>query len=198
MNAEQLRYAIGKIDERFLEEAEHYEPETRSRKPIWMITSASAAVIALCTCIHFHNEAERARNPEIDNSVVVTTAETNSQTDEAFTETSAYYGQIIETMKPVCTDDMVETAICQTDVPENTSEKVKETVSQNKISDATQIPPETKRPETAAPFTENQPVTEINTEPEVTKSTDYPPSSVTEITDSQISELSVTAIWESL
>ena len=71
MNAEQLRYAIGKIDERFLEEAEHYEPETRSRKPIWIITSASAAVIALCTGIHYHNAVNKALRPEIDNTVAI-------------------------------------------------------------------------------------------------------------------------------
>ena len=73
MNAEQLRDAIGKIDERFLEEAEHYEPETVSIKPIWLITSVSAAVIALCTCIHYHNVVNKALHPEIDNTVVIVT-----------------------------------------------------------------------------------------------------------------------------
>ena len=42
MNAEQLRDAIGKIDERFLEEAEHYEPETRSRKSFRYFSFRSA------------------------------------------------------------------------------------------------------------------------------------------------------------
>ncbi len=92
MNAEQLRYAIGKIDERFLEEAEHYEPETRSRKPIWIITSASAAVIALCTGIHFHNATEHALRPEIDNSVVITTS---------VSETETYETDVVKTEKQV-------------------------------------------------------------------------------------------------
>ena len=92
MNAEQLRDAIGKIDERFLEEAEHYEPETVSIKPIWLITSASAAVIALCTGIHFHNATEHALRPEIDNSVVITTT---------VSETETYETDVVKTEKQV-------------------------------------------------------------------------------------------------
>jgi len=92
MNAEQLRNAIGGIDERFLEEAEHYEPETVSIKPIWIITSASAAVIALCTGIHFHNATEHALRPEIDNSVVITTS---------VSETETYETDVVKTEKHV-------------------------------------------------------------------------------------------------
>ncbi|MBQ5988503.1 MAG: hypothetical protein IJL67_03315 [Oscillospiraceae bacterium] len=204
MNAEQLRDAIGKIDDRFIEEAEHYEPEIKSRKSIWIITSASAAVIALCTCVHFHNATEHALRPEIDNSVaVVTTAETAPQTDEAFTETSVYNGKITETIGPVSTDDMIytsETVMYQTDVPENTTEQVLNTVSQNKISDKIQEPPEIQNSETEAPVTENHTATEINTESEETKSnlTNYPPKSVTEITDNQITDSSITDVPELL
>ena len=189
MNAEQLRDAIGKIDDRFIEEAEHYEPEIKSRKPIWIITSASAAVIALCTCIHYHNAVNKARHPEIDNSVaVVTTAETAPQTEEAFTETSVYNGKITETIGPVSTDDMIytsETVMYQTDVPENTTEQVLNTVSQNKISDKIQEPPEIQNSETEAPLAENPDATELNTEPEVTKSTD---SQFTEFLETGIDE----------
>ncbi len=104
MNAEQLRYAIGKIDERFLEEAEHYEPETRSRKPIWMITSASAAVIALCTCIYYHNEANRIKQPEINNSYVVTTDYTEKVQETEISDTVP------------CTDDIADIAHVNTEV----------------------------------------------------------------------------------
>ena len=194
MNAEQLRDAIWKIDDKYIAEAETYEPETKSRKPIWMITSASAAVIALCTCVHFHNEVERARHPEIDNSIVVTTAETNSQTEEVSTEMSEYYGKITEILKPVCTDDMVytsETAACQTDEPENTTEKVKKTVSQDEKPVVTQLLPETKKTETAAPVTENPPATEANGETSVTKliaTPDTPSVPVTDFTAVQITD----------
>ncbi|WP_044975493.1 hypothetical protein [Ruminococcus sp. HUN007] len=92
MNAEQLRDAIGKIDDRFIEEAEHYEPEIKSRKLIWIITSASAAVIALCTCVHFHNATEHALRPEIDNSVVITTS---------VSETETYETDVVKTEKHV-------------------------------------------------------------------------------------------------
>ena len=88
MNVEQLRNAIWEIDEKYVAEAETYEPETRSNKSIWIITSASAAVIALCTCMHFHNEAEHARYPEIDNNVVMTTT---------ISETESYETDVIKT-----------------------------------------------------------------------------------------------------
>ena len=98
MNAEQLRDAIGKIDDRFIEEAEHYEPEIKSRKPIWIITSASAAVIALCTCVHFHNATEHALRPEIDNSVVITTS---------VSETETYETDVVKTEKHVQISELV-------------------------------------------------------------------------------------------
>jgi hypothetical protein len=98
MNAEQLRDAIGKIDDRFIEEAEHYEPETVSIKPIWIITSASAAVIALCTGIHFHNATEHALRPEIDNSVVITTS---------VSETETYETDVVKTEKHVQISELV-------------------------------------------------------------------------------------------
>ena len=98
MNAEQLRDAIGKIDDRFIEEAEHYEPEIKSRKLIWIITSASAAVIALCTCVHFHNATEHALRPEIDNSVVITTS---------VSETETYETDVVKTEKHVQISELV-------------------------------------------------------------------------------------------
>ena len=89
MNAEQLRNAIWKIDDKFIAEAETYEPETRSIKPVYIIAPASAAVIALCTCLHFHNSVNQMLDPEIDNGVVVTDTVTETEsceTDAAITE----------------------------------------------------------------------------------------------------------------
>ena len=89
MNAEQLRNAIWKIDDKFIAEAETYEPETRSIKPVYIIAPASAAVIALCTCLHFHNSVNQMLDPEIDNGVVVTDTVTESEsceTDASITE----------------------------------------------------------------------------------------------------------------
>ncbi len=89
MNAEQLRNAIWKIDDIFIAEAETYEPETRSIKPVYIIAPASAAVIALCTCLHFHNSVNQMLDPEIDNGVVVTDTVTETEsceTDAAITE----------------------------------------------------------------------------------------------------------------
>ena len=140
MNAEQLRDAIGKIDDRFIEEAEHYEPEIKSRKPIWIIAPASAAVIALCTCIHFHNEAEHARRPEIDNSVVVTTSETNSQTDEAFTKAPVFNGQSTDTVRSIFSDDTVYTE------KESTETTVTEEGYESSVPDAATVPEKTEAP----------------------------------------------------
>ena len=82
MNAEQLRNAIWKMDDKFIAEAETYEPETtRSAKPIWIITSASAAVIAIISCVNLFNTFGNDHRPEISNYVVTTTV-----TDEAVTE----------------------------------------------------------------------------------------------------------------
>ena len=89
MNAEQLRNAIWKIDNKFIAEAETYEPETRSIKPVYIIAPASAAVIALCTCLHFHNSVNQMLDPEIDNGVVVTDTVTETEsceTDASITE----------------------------------------------------------------------------------------------------------------
>lgn len=89
MNAEQLRNAIWKIDDKFIAEAETYEPETRSIKPVYIIAPASAAVIALCTCLHFHNSVNQMLDPEIDNGVVVTDTVTETEsceTDASITE----------------------------------------------------------------------------------------------------------------
>ena len=89
MNAEQLRNAIWKIDDKFIAEAETYEPETRSINPVYIIAPASAAVIALCTCLHFHNSVNQMLDPEIDNGVVVTDTVTETEsfeTDAAITE----------------------------------------------------------------------------------------------------------------
>ena len=89
MNAEQLRNAIWKIDDKFIAEAETYEPETRSIKPVYIIAPASAAVIALCTCLHFYNSVNQMLDPEIDNGVVVTDTVTETEsfeTDAAITE----------------------------------------------------------------------------------------------------------------
>ena len=140
MNAEQLRDAIGKIDDRFIEEAENYVPEHKSHKPVYIIASASAAVIALCTCIHFHNEAEQARHPEIDNSVVVTTSETNSQTDEAFTEAPVFNGQSTDTVRSIFSDDTVYTE------KESTETTVTEEGYESSVPDAATVPEKTEAP----------------------------------------------------
>ena len=126
MNAEQLRDAIGKIDDRFIEEAEHYEPETKSRRPIWIITSASAAVIALCTGIHFHNATEHALRPEIDNSVVITTS---------VSETETYETDVLKTENPVQSSDTVR---------ENTEVTETETGYESSISYAESVPAKTE------------------------------------------------------
>ncbi len=126
MNAEQLRDAIGKIDDRFIEEAEHYEPEIKSRKPIWIITSASAAVIALCTCIHYHNAVNKALHPEIDNTVVIVTT---------VTETELYETDVLKTEKPVQSSDTVR---------ENTEVTETETGYESSISYAETVPAKTE------------------------------------------------------
>ena len=126
MNAEQLRDAIGKIDDRFIEEAEHYEPEIKSRKPIWIITSASAAVIALCTCIHYHNAVNKALHPEIDNTVAIVTT---------VTETELYETDVLKTEKPVQSSDTVR---------ENTEVTETETEYESSISYAETVPAKTE------------------------------------------------------
>ena len=221
MNAEQLRYAIGKIDERFLEEAEHYEPETRSRKPIWIITSASAAVIALCTCIHFHNEAEQARHPEIDNSVVITTS---------VSETETYETDVVKTEKHVQISELVtentestgmksgeESSIpYEVTVPEKTDapsgnvgslgEKNVPDLKPPEMTDITAIEPRevTREVQTVAPVTEPTvfPLTDVSTVTPVSIETvpvpvpsqiSYPSPSLTptEVTDISLPESSV-------
>ena len=128
MNAEQLRDAIGKIDDRFIEEAEHYEPETVSIKPIWIITSPSAAVIALCTSIHFHNATEHALRPEIDNSVVITTR---------VSETETYETDVLKPENPVQSSDTVR---------ENTEVTETKTGYESSISYAETVPAKTEAP----------------------------------------------------
>ena len=81
MKAERLRDAIWKIDDKFIKEAETYVPKKRSSKPIWIITSASAAVIAVISCVNLFNTFGSDHRPEISNYVVTTTV-----TDEAVTE----------------------------------------------------------------------------------------------------------------
>ena len=81
MKAERLRDAIWKIDDKFIKEAETYVPKKRSSKPIWIITSASAAVIAIISCVNLFNTFGNDHRPEISNYVVTTTV-----TDEAVTE----------------------------------------------------------------------------------------------------------------
>ncbi|MBP0962185.1 MAG: hypothetical protein J5864_08580 [Oscillospiraceae bacterium] len=126
MNAEQLRDTIGKIDDRFIEEAEHYEPEIKSRKPIWIITSASAAVIALCTCVHYHNAVNKALRPEIDNTVAIVTT---------VTETELYETDVLKTEKPVQASDTVR---------ENTEVTETETGYESSISYAETVPAKTE------------------------------------------------------
>ena len=98
MKAERLRDAIWKIDDKFIKEAETYVPKKRSGNTIWIITSASAAVIALCTCVHFHNATEHALRPEIDNTVAIVTT---------VTETELYETDVLKTEKPVQASDTV-------------------------------------------------------------------------------------------
>ena len=221
MNAEQLRDAIGKIDDRFIEEAEHYEPEIKSRKPIWIITSASAAVIALCTCVHFHNATEHALRPEIDNSVVITTS---------VSETETYETDVVKTEKHVQISEPVtenteatgmksgeESSIpYEATVPEKTeatSENVGSLGEKNvpdlkppEMTDITAIEPRevTREVQTVAPVTEPTvfPLTDVSTVTPVSietvpvpvpSQTSYPSPSLTptEVTDISLPESSV-------
>ena len=221
MNAEQLRDAIGKIDDRFIEEAEHYEPEIKSRKPIWIITSASAAVIALCTCVHFHNATEHALRPEIDNSVVITTS---------VSETETYETDVVKTEKHVQISELVtentestgmksgeESSIpYEVTVPEKTDapsgnvgslgEKNVPDLKPPEMTDITAIEPRevTREVQTVAPVTEPTvfPLTDVSTVTPVSIETvpvpvpsqiSYPSPSLTptEVTDISLPESSV-------
>ncbi|MBR3025346.1 MAG: hypothetical protein IKH71_12925 [Oscillospiraceae bacterium] len=221
MNAEQLRDAIGKIDDRFIEEAEHYEPEIKSRKPIWIITSASAAVIALCTCVHFHNATEHALRPEIDNSVVITTS---------VSETETYETDVVKTEKHVQISELVtenteatgmesgeESSIpYEVTVPEKTEapsgnvgslgEKNVPDLKPPEMTDITAIEPRevTREVQTVAPVTEPTvfPLTDVSTVTPVSIETvpvpvpsqiSYPSPSLTptEVTDISLPESSV-------
>ena len=104
MTTEKLRDIFGKIDDEFIEEAENYVPEHKSGKPIYIIAPASAAVIALCTCIYYHNEANRIKQPEINNSYVVTTDYTEKVQETEISDTVP------------CTDDTADTANVNTEV----------------------------------------------------------------------------------
>ena len=128
MKAERLRDAIWKIDDKFIKEAETYVPKKRSGNTIWIITSASAAVIALCTCIHYHNAVNQALNPEIDNTVVITTT---------VSETEAYETEAVKTEKPVQASDTVR---------ENTEVTETETGYESSVPDAVKVPEKTEAP----------------------------------------------------
>ncbi|WP_044975508.1 hypothetical protein [Ruminococcus sp. HUN007] len=126
MKAERLRDAIWKIDDKFIKEAEIYVPKKRSGNTIWIITSASAAVIALCTCIHYHNAVNKALRPEIDNTVAIVTT---------VTETELYETDVLKTEKPVQASDTVR---------ENTEVTETETGYESSISYAETVPAKTE------------------------------------------------------
>ncbi|WP_044975527.1 dockerin type I domain-containing protein [Ruminococcus sp. HUN007] len=144
MNAEQLRNAIWKIDDKFIAEAETYEPETRSIKPVYIIAPASAAVIALCTCLHFHNSVNQMLDPEIDNGVIVTdtvteteSCETDASITEIQTETSysAETGSAVMNTETSYTESGYEsstpyavTVPAKTETPSGGSSSVEKTV----------------------------------------------------------------------
>ena len=148
MNVEQLRNAIWEIDEKFVAEAETYEPETRSNKSIWIITSASAAVIALCTCMHFHNEAEHARYPEIDNSIVMTTT---------ISETELYETDVIKTENVAPVNEHTE--VSETEAGYESSIRYTVTVSAEKESPPS--PSDVNEHTEAYPITEPHIISEI-------------------------------------
>ncbi len=128
MKAERLRDAIWKIDDKFIKEAETYVPKKRSGNTIWIITSASAAVIALCTCVHYHNAVNQALNPEIDNTVVITTT---------VSETEAYETEAVKTEKPLLISEPVS---------ENTELTETETGFESSVPDAVKVPEKTEAP----------------------------------------------------
>ena len=128
MKAERLRDAIWKIDDKFIKEAETYVPKKRSGNTIWIITSASAAVIALCTSIHYHNAVNQALRPEIDNTVAIVTT---------VTETELYETDVLKTEKPVQSSDTVR---------ENTEVTETETGYESSISYAETVPEKTEAP----------------------------------------------------
>lgn len=126
MKAERLRDAIWKIDDKFIKEAETYVPKKRSGNTIWIITSASAAVIALCTSIHYHNAVNHALRPEIDNTVAIVTT---------VTETELYETDVLKTENPVQASDTVR---------ENTEVTETETGYESSISYAETVPTKTE------------------------------------------------------
>ncbi|MBR3534770.1 MAG: hypothetical protein IKN85_02985 [Oscillospiraceae bacterium] len=128
MKAERLRDAIWKIDDKFIKEAETYVPKKRSGNTIWIITSASAAVIALCTCVHYHNAVNKVLRPEIDNTVAIVTT---------VTETELYETDVLKTEKPVQSSDTVR---------ENTEVTETETGYESSISYAETVPTKTEAP----------------------------------------------------
>ena len=184
MKAERLRDAIWKIDDKFIKEAETYVPKKRSGNTIWIITSASAAVIALCTCVHYHNAVNQALNPEIDNTVVITTT---------VSETEAYETEVVKTEKPLLISEPVS---------ENTEVTETKTVSESSVPDVATVPEKTEAPSgnggssgektvvtqkpqdvTKAPATETAEVTsEVQTDEPVTEPpvTEELPSAVTD------------------
>lgn len=85
MNAEQLQEAIGKIDDKYIAEAEQFNPDYNTRKLIHILSSVSVAVVAMCivvNCFTFFNNKHYFEKKSI---YVVTSVTKKSETEETIT-----------------------------------------------------------------------------------------------------------------
>ncbi|MBP1564605.1 MAG: hypothetical protein J6A58_02475 [Oscillospiraceae bacterium] len=85
MNAEQLQEAIGKIDDKYIAEAEQFNPDYNTRKLIHILSSVSVAVVAMCivvNCFIFFNNKHHFEKKSI---YVVTSVTKKSETEETIT-----------------------------------------------------------------------------------------------------------------
>ena len=85
MNAEQLQEAIGKIDDKYIAEAEQFNPDYNTRKLIHILSSVSVAVVAMCivvNCFTFFNNKHHLEKKSI---YVVTSVTKKSETEETIT-----------------------------------------------------------------------------------------------------------------
>ncbi|MBP1592974.1 MAG: hypothetical protein ILP22_13150, partial [Oscillospiraceae bacterium] len=197
MNAEQLRNAIWKIDDKFIAEAETYEPETRSIKPVYIIAPASAAVIALCTCLHFHNSVNQMLAPEIDNGVIVTDTVTETEsceTDASITEIQTETSYSAETGSAVMN---TETSYTESGYESSTPYAVTvpaktETPSGGGSSGEKTVVTQGRSEITLQPVTEETDVQTIMpvTEPAVTV-----PADTEKVTTENIGELPTPTLW---
>lgn len=86
MNAEQLQDAIGKIDDKYIAEAEHFDSDYSNRKVIFILSSVSAAAVAMCICVNYFTSLDNKHQFETENIYTVTSVTKNSENEEIVTD----------------------------------------------------------------------------------------------------------------